>query len=70
MDKCPICNSALRVGKSFYSFKNDDTADAQTEAYTNLEMVCLNKSLHDGKDKVVPCPNYEKVIKTVTHKVN
>jgi hypothetical protein len=68
MDTCPKCNSLLRIGTSFMTFENDDTPELETIAYTNLEMLCLNKECdkYAGENLTQP----RTVVETITNRVN
>jgi len=68
MDTCPKCNSLLRIGTSFMTFENDDTPELETIAYTNLEMLCLNKECdqYAGENLAEP----RTVVETITNRVN
>ena len=56
------------------TFKNDDTPDAITEAYQNLEMLCLNPKCgnfsgnRETKEIVLESP--ESVVQVVTNRIN
>lgn len=68
MDKCPKCGSALRIGRSYYTFRNDDTPKKPTEAYTNLEKVCANKECKHFAGEDLNNPNH--VVHTAQHIVH
>ena len=65
--QCPSCTHQLRIGKTYITFKNDDTPDAQTEAYTNLPLICVNPkcSLFGGKD----LSNPTQIVQTVANRM-
>lgn len=54
MDKCPICNLELRIIKNRTVLENDNTPDAPTEVYAEMDMACHNKN----------CANFDKVLET------
>lgn len=56
---CPSCNTELRISKSRVVFENDTTPDAQTKAYIEQELTCVNKN----------CPNHGKVVETVRNPI-
>lgn len=66
--QCPICQRSLRIGVSYVTFKNDDTPDALTEAYTNLPMICTNPECanYGGEDLNHPT----KTVEVIAHKIN
>lgn len=72
--QCPKCNHLLRIGVSYMTFKNDDTPDAQTEAYMNLPMICINKDCElfggDKETGTTDLSNPAQIVTTVTNKAN
>jgi len=66
--KCPNCGHQLRIGKTYMTFKNDDTPNAQTEAYTNLPMICGNSRC--GNFGRTDLSNPTKIVQTVTNRLN
>jgi hypothetical protein len=50
------------------TFKNDDTPNAQTEAYTNLPMICGNSRC--GNFGRTDLSNPTKIVQTVTNRLN
>ena len=59
MELCPKCGSVLRIGNTSYSFENDDTAEKETKAFYNMQMLCVNsKAQVDTSGTKVPCVFY------------
>ncbi len=63
---CPKCDFPLVVNKSYLTFANDTTPDAPTEAFRNLDMVCVNKicANYAGADLQTP----KVIVETVQHR--
>jgi hypothetical protein len=68
METCPKCQALLRIGTSYMTFENDDTPDAETIAYTNLPLICLNKDCDDYGGENVSSPRI--IIETIKNRVN
>lgn len=64
LELCPKCKSILRIGKSYYTFENDDTPDEETIGYTNLPMLCVNKKCERY------CGDKKEPIRTERHKLS
>lgn len=56
------------------TFKNDDTPETPTEAFQNLEMLCLNPKCSnfsgDKETKDIALDNPVSVFQVVTNKIN
>ena len=63
---CPKCDKPLNISKSYLTFTGDDNPDTPTEAYRNLDMVCINErcDMCAGKDLTQP----SKVVTTIKNK--
>lgn len=63
---CPKCNKPLNIAKSYLTFVNDDTPNTPTEAFRNLDMVCINErcDMYAGKDLTQP----NKVVDTIKNR--
>jgi hypothetical protein len=68
METCPKCNALLRIGTSYMTFENDDTAELPTKAYTNLPLICINQECADYGGEDVSNPRI--IIDTVRNQVN
>ena len=55
--KCPLCQTEMRISRTRYRTKNDDTADAETKLYAVQTLVCRNPQ----------CENYGNVVTEVEH---
>lgn len=55
--KCPLCQTEMRISKTRYRTKNDDTADAETKLYAVQTLVCRNSQ----------CENYNTVVTEIEH---
>ena len=65
---CPKCDSILRIGKTSYSFENDDTPNAETIAYVNMPMLCVNAKCDNYSGSETANPN--KVVQTIRNRMN
>lgn len=68
MEQCPKCQSSLRIGKTFYTFENDDTPDNPTIAFVNMPMLCVNNVCENYVGKDMNNPKH--VIETIRNKAN
>jgi hypothetical protein len=50
------------------TFENDDTAELETKAFTNLPMICNNKDCDDYGGEDLSNPRI--VVETIKNKVN
>ncbi|NHC17146.1 hypothetical protein G6554_02465 [Bacillus sp. MM2020_4] len=58
----------LQIGITYMTFENDDTPEAETIAYNNLPMICLNKSCDDYGGEDVTNPRI--VVEVVKNRMN
>ncbi len=63
---CPKCEFPLVVNKSYLTFANDTTPDKATEAYRNLDMVCVNTMCANYAGTNLQTPNV--VVETIKHR--
>jgi hypothetical protein len=59
MEKCPQCNTELKILRSFNRLEGDDSPDTPTVLYAVIEQTCRNPQ----------CPNDGLVVDVVEHQV-
>lgn len=57
--KCPLCQVEMRISKTRYETKNDDTAEKKTKLYAVQSLVCRSKQ----------CENYGTLVQEVAHEL-
>ena len=57
--KCPLCQVEMRISKTRYETKNDDTAEKKTKLYAVQSLVCRSKQ----------CENYGTLVQELFHEL-
>lgn len=57
--KCPLCQVEMRISKTRYETKNDDTAEKKTKLYAVQSLVCRSKQ----------CENYGTLVQELYHEL-
>lgn len=52
---CPLCKLEMRITRSRYVVENDNTPDAPTKLYQEMDLSCVNEK----------CPNNGMVVETI-----
>ena len=58
--KCPLCQVEMRISKTRYRTKNDDTSDEKTRLFAVQTLVCRNSQ----------CENYGTVVQEIEHELS